>query len=203
MWIIAASMVGFLIDCVVGDPIGLPHPVRFIGWWISKLEQWTRRVLPQTPLGEQTAGIIMAAAVLAITGGTAWSVLWLLGRVNCWLAFAASCILCWQVLAAKCLKGEAVKVQCLLEQNDLPGARRQIAMLVGRDTQNLDGRQVAKAAIETVAISDSFITLPRFVTIGTFCKSINVSGFEDADELTSCDPCFTAPIGIVKSVVEM
>lgn len=151
MWIIAASMVGFLIDCVVGDPIRLPHPVRFIGWWISKLEQWTRRVLPQTPLGEQTAGIIMAAAVLAITGGTAWSVLWLLGRVNCWLAFAASCILCWQVLAAKCLKSEAVKVQCLLEQNDLPGARRQIAMLVGRDTQNLDGRQVAKAAIETVA----------------------------------------------------
>lgn len=151
MWIIAASMIGFLIDCIVGDPIWLPHPVRFIGWWISTLERWTRRVFPKTPMGEQAAGITMAAAVLAITGGTAGAVLWLLGRADRRLAFAASCILCWQVLAAKCLKDEALKVQHLLEADDLPGARRQIAMLVGRDTQHLDARQVAKAAIETVA----------------------------------------------------
>lgn len=151
MWIIAASLAGFLIDCVVGDPAWLPHPVRFIGWWISNLEHWARRVFPKTPFGEQLAGIAMAAAVLVITGGTSSAALWLLGRINRWLAFAAACILCWQVLAAKCLKSEAMKVQHLLEREDLPGARRQVAMLVGRDTEHLDGRQVAKAAIETVA----------------------------------------------------
>lgn len=155
MWTIAATLIGFLIDCVVGDPVWLPHPVRFIGWWISTLERWTRRIFSKTPFGEQLAGIVMAAGVLVITGGTAWAALRLLGRVNRWLAFAASCILCWQVLAAKCLKKEAMKVQRLLERADLPGARRQIAMLVGRDTEHLDEGQVAKAAIETVAENTS------------------------------------------------
>lgn len=155
MWIIAASIVGFLMDCIFGDPVWLPHPVRLIGWWISTLERGCRRCFPKTPGGERLAGIAMTLGVLLVTGGTAAAVLWLSTKIHRWVGFAAACIMCWQVLAARCLKTEAEKVQRVLETGDLPGARRQIAMLVGRDTEQLDAIQIAKAAIETVAENTS------------------------------------------------
>ena len=155
MWIIAASMTGFFIDCILGDPAWLPHPVRLIGWWISALEGSLRRIFPKTPAGERRAGAVMAAAVLLLTGLTSAAVLLLCARLSHWLAFAVGCVMCWQTLAAKCLKAEALKVQHILEQDDLPAARRQISMLVGRDTERLDKTQVAKAAIETVAENTS------------------------------------------------
>ncbi len=58
-------------------------------------------------------------------------------------------------------------------------------------------------AIDTVATSERRITCPLFVISGTFCKSISVSGFEEAEVLMSCLPCSTVPTGIVKSVVEI
>ena len=39
--------------------------------------------------------------------------------------------------------------------DDLAGARNAVAMIVGRDTQNLDAAGVAKAAVETVAENTS------------------------------------------------
>ena len=55
--------------------------------------------------------------------------------------------------------------------------------------------------MDTVAISDSEMVVPRFVMIGSFCKSMRFSGLEEADVLIFCAPCSTLPIGIVKSVV--
>jgi len=155
MWIIAASIVGFLMDCIFGDPVWLPHPVRLIGWWISTLERGCRRCFPKTPGGERMAGIAMTLGVLLLTGGTAAAVLWLSTKIHRLFGFSVACIMCWQVFAAKCLKTEAEKVQRVLETGDLPGARRQIAMLVGRDTEQLDAIQIAKAAVETVAENTS------------------------------------------------
>lgn len=155
MWILAASLIGFLMDCVLGDPLWLPHPVRLIGGWISAFERCFRNLFPRTPAGERCAGAAMAAVVLILTGGVSIVVLWICVKISRHLAFAAACIMCWQVLAAKCLQTEAMKVQHILEKNDLCGARRQISMLVGRDTEQLDRTQVAKAAIETVAENTS------------------------------------------------
>ena len=163
MWIIAAAVIGFATDCLLGDPARLPHPVRLIGLWISVLEKLFRRLFPKTPTGERWAGVCMACSVLLLTGISSAAVLWLLFLLHFWVGFAACCIMCWQCLAAKCLKTEAMKVQHLLEKDDLSGARRQIAMLVGRDTEHLDAAQVTKAAVETVAENTADgVTAPLF-----------------------------------------
>lgn len=151
MWLVAVISIGFLTDCLIGDPVWLPHPVRLIGGMISALERICRSVFPKTPAGERVAGAAMAVCVLVLTAGGTSAALWAAAQINRCLAFALACILCWQVIAAKCLKTEAMKVQCTLEKGDLSEARRQISMLVGRDTQRLDAAQVAKAAVETVA----------------------------------------------------
>ena len=61
----------------------------------------------------------------------------------------------YQILATKCLKVESMKVYERLRADDLAGARNAVAMIVGRDTQNLDAAGVAKAAVETVAENTS------------------------------------------------
>ena len=61
----------------------------------------------------------------------------------------------WQILAAKCLKTEAEKVRACLERGDLAAARKQVGMLVGRNTESLTGTQIVKAAVETVAENTS------------------------------------------------
>lgn len=180
MQIIAVSCIGFIMDCILGDPVWLPHPVCLIGWWISRLEQYLRRLFPQTPKGERAAGAVMVVLVLLLTGGVSAAVLWGSTRISPQLCIVVASIMCWQTVAAKCLKSEAMKVQQALEKNDLPGARQRISMLVGRDTQQLEHTQVAKAAVETVAENTSDgVVAPLFWTMlcgpvgGMLYKAIN------------------------------
>ena len=42
-----AILLGFLVDCVLGDPVSLPHPVIFIGKLISRSEKALRRAWPR------------------------------------------------------------------------------------------------------------------------------------------------------------
>ena len=46
--IFISLLVGFVLDCLFGDPHGFPHPVVLIGKLISLLEKGLRRLLPKT-----------------------------------------------------------------------------------------------------------------------------------------------------------
>lgn len=163
-----AVLVGFLMDCLLGDPAGLPHPIVLIGKGIAVLERAFRRRFPATPEGERAAGRLLVVCMLVLSAAVPAAILavcWLISR---WLCFAVCCIMSWQIFAAKCLKQEAVKVQKCLDAGDLPAARQQVGMLVGRDTAELTETQVAKAAIETVAenTSDGVIAPMLYLLIG-------------------------------------
>ena len=47
-WSLAALLIGFGLDLLLGDPRGVPHPVALIGKLISALERMLRRSFPQT-----------------------------------------------------------------------------------------------------------------------------------------------------------
>ena len=55
-------LAGFGIDCLLGDPHSLPHPVVLIGKTISALERALRKMFPKTPRGERAAGSSRARA---------------------------------------------------------------------------------------------------------------------------------------------
>ena len=61
-----------------------------------------------------------------------------------------------------------MKVYQKLKENDLPGARYAVSMIVGRDTENLSETGVTKAAVETIAenTSDGVIAPLLFLAIG-------------------------------------
>lgn len=61
----------------------------------------------------------------------------------------------WSVLGGRTLEREATAVSTYLESDDLPGARQRLTRLVGRDTAQLDGSEVARAVVESVAENTS------------------------------------------------
>lgn len=148
---VLATLVGFVIDCFLGDPAGLPHPVCLIGRGISFLEKALRRRFPPSDRGTLFAGGVMAFAVAALSGLVPFCLLVLCQRVSVWLYFGVCCVMCWQLFAARCLANEAKKVLACLEREGLDAARKQVSMLVGRDTQALSEAQVIRATVETVA----------------------------------------------------
>ena len=164
-----AFLAGFLLDLLIGDPHWLYHPVRLIGNLIAVIDHKMLDVSGiRNEKKEWRAGIWLVVIVLSATGLV--SICLLLGGYV--LNPVAGCILesimTYQILATKCLKVESMKVYERLKAEDLDGARKAVAMIVGRDTQNLDEAGVAKAAVETVAenTSDGVIAPMIYLAIG-------------------------------------
>ena len=166
--LILPLLIGFGIDCVLGDPHSLPHPVVLIGKTISALECVLRRIFPKTPRGERAAGAVLWLIVAFLAAAVPALLLCLCGRVSPWLRLAVESVMCWQILAAKSLRDESMKVYHELEHGSIESARRAVSMIVGRDTQNLTEEGVTKAAVETVAenTSDGIIAPLFYMMIG-------------------------------------
>ncbi|MEN6459877.1 MAG: adenosylcobinamide-phosphate synthase CbiB [Syntrophomonas sp.] len=163
-----ALIIGFGLDLCFGDPHWMPHPVRLIGRMISGGEKIMRKIFPKTEKGEVIGGGVLAICVMGVSAAVPYFILWGAGEVHILLRIAFESIMCYQILAVKALKTESMKVYDKLVQNDLSGARQMVAMIVGRDVDNLNQEQIAKAAVETVAenTSDGTVAPMLFIAIG-------------------------------------
>ena len=177
---LAAVLCGFLLDIIAGDPRRLYHPVRIIGKLTEGLERLLRKIFPKTKKGERAGGAALAILVFLISGAVPAVFLCLCLKISRWLCFAFEIIMCWQIIAVKSLKDESMKVYKALKDESLESARYAVSMIVGRDTGNLSGEGVTKAAVETIAESTSDgITAPLFYmmiggpVLGWMYKSIN------------------------------
>ena len=175
--IILACVTGFLLDCIFGDPAWMYHPIRVIGNLISVLEKGLRKLLcSRIPASEQEkknrrevlAGGILWILTVSLSFLVPAVLLFAAGKVHPAVRFLLETFWCYQIFAARCLVGESKKVYQKLKEDDLPGARRAVSMIVGRDTENLTAEGVTKAAVETVAENTSDgVTAPLlFLLIG-------------------------------------
>lgn len=158
-------LLGYLIDLVIGDPPSFPHPVRWIGWLISKLEKGLYPLL-KSPAGKNFTGMLLAVSTVSVVFGVSYGLLLLAGMIHPAVRWVLEVVMAWWVLAAGALGAEAEMVRNLLRNRNLPGARRYVANLVSRDTKNLDAAGVARATVETVAenFSDG-VAAPLFFLI--------------------------------------
>lgn len=175
-----ALALGYALDLVVGDPPSWPHPVRWMGALIARLEGVLRRVLPASQTGLRVAGVVLVVVVAGGSTAVCALTLWLCGLVSPLLAVLVEAVVCAQMLATKSLRDESMKVFYALEAGSLPDARAAVGMIVGRDTQDLSEEEVAKAAVETVAENASDgVAAPLFYMAlfgaagGVFYKAVN------------------------------
>jgi adenosylcobinamide-phosphate synthase len=141
-----ALLCGYAADLALGDP-GRWHPVAGFGRVALALE----RVLyaPTRLRGALFAAVLVAAPAIAagrLAGLAARE------RVGRNLVLAA---LTWAALGGRSLTREALGVSDLVERDELDKARGALRALCGRDASELDGPQLCRAAVESVAENTS------------------------------------------------
>ncbi len=177
-------MIGVILDQLIGDPHRMPHPVRAIGKLIMALE---KALLGDVSDGrerdagkEKQRGVLLWFVVVAVTGSMAFLVLFVAYKISLYGGVILESVMTCYILAARSLCRESMLVYDKLLGGDLNAARYALSMIVGRDTENLDEEEVAKAAVETVAenTSDGVIA-PFFYTalggpvLGFIYKAVN------------------------------
>jgi adenosylcobinamide-phosphate synthase len=135
------------LDLLVGDPRWMPHPVKFIGRLALRLESPARRLMR----GPRLAGVVVALAVVVLSGLAAWGLVRSAGTLHPLAGDFVSIMLIYWCIAARDLAAHARAVFRALVVGDIDEARRRVAMMVGRDTEQLDEAGVTRAAIESVA----------------------------------------------------
>lgn len=184
--VVLALCVGFVLDALFGDPHFLWHPVQGIG----KLIEWMEKLLfslfhlsserEKDKGRKRAAGVILVVVVLLASTGITILLLLAADKIHPWLKFGLESVICYQMLAMKSLRIESMKVYDAVKNKGLGEARQAVAMIVGRDTQNLTEEGVIRAAVETVAenTSDGVIA-PMFYMFllgpagGVFYKTVN------------------------------
>ena len=140
---------GYALDLIIGDPYSFPHPVRYIGKLISIVEKQIRKIT-SSDKGLKIAGFFLWYIVVGATFGITTLVLQLF-KFNKLAYFIVNTILIYTTLATKCLKDESVKIYKVLKTGDLEKSRIQLSYIVGRDTTNLNEKEIVRATVETVA----------------------------------------------------
>lgn len=140
-------VVAYSLDLVLGDPKWFPHPVRAMGFAAGRVERLTRRWFSD-PL---MAGGVTTALLLGITGGGSWGLLWVLEEIHPALEVCGAVYLMYTCLSVRCLYDESEPVAESLRAGKVDEARNSLSQIVGRDTQALDERGVARATVETVS----------------------------------------------------
>jgi adenosylcobinamide-phosphate synthase len=150
------ALAALILDAGLGWPGWLyrcvGHPVGGFAAIITACEtRWNR-----PDFSEQTRralGIATGLILIVVVGGTGWLIQSLLmQRLGPW-GWIGVAICAFPGLAQRSLFDHVRPVATALGTGDLPGARRAVSMIVGRDTAVLDEGGVARAAIESLAES--------------------------------------------------
>ena len=152
--LILPLLLAWLLDRWLGDPTWLPHPVVAFGRAISFCEHRLNKGRGRFLKGMLTAVVLVALTYLltcALLRGASF-------YVSPWLEAALEVILIFFCLAGTTLVREVQDVFRALDRS-LEEGRRQVARIVGRDTQALSAQEVRTAALETLAenLSDGVI----------------------------------------------
>lgn len=154
--------IGIGLDCLVGDPYWMPHPIRVYGHAIAFLEKRLNCGAYRLLKGAICWLVLLSFAL------SFFIALQLLLAPYQWVLATVNGIFFYYALSNRCLIQEALKVEFVLNTGDLPAARKQVGMIVGRDTSQLSPTQIRAATVETTAenLSDGVIAPLFFFLLG-------------------------------------
>lgn len=139
----------YILDLILGDPRWFPNPVKYIGLLIKKLENPIRKIFSN----EKINGIIFAITIIFISILPIWLFVKMVSSLNEMFGILLSVGIMYTTLSVKDLKVESLEVYDALKKKDKDTARTKLSMIVGRDTENLEEKEIVRATVETVAES--------------------------------------------------
>ncbi len=175
-----------VFDAMIGDPPALwnrlPHPVVLFG----KLIDWGEALWNRAETGDaarRRGGVLLVTVLLIAAALTGWLLHRILSLVSYgWLLEAAVASI---FLAQRSLHDHVAAVARAFEADGLPGARRAVSMIVGRDPEQLDEGGVSRAAIETAAenFSDGVVAPAFWYLIGGLPGLLAYKALNTADSM--------------------
>ncbi|MGX9416838.1 adenosylcobinamide-phosphate synthase CbiB [Vibrio sp. WJH972] len=193
----------YLLDRFIGDPPSWPHPIRWIGSLISKLERWIRSRC-HTERHLYIGGFVL----WFVTVGLTWSATWLLivfsYQVTIWFGVVVQIWLALTVLASRSLNDAAIEVYQALKYGSLEESRTKLSYIVGRDTTNLDRKQIQRAVVETVAENtvDGVIAPLFYLFIGGIPLAMAYKAVNTLDSMVGYKNDKYAQMGFVSAKVD-
>ncbi|MFA3920263.1 adenosylcobinamide-phosphate synthase CbiB [Ruegeria hyattellae] len=164
-----------LLDAALGEPdwlwSRLRHPAVLLGDAVRFLDQRLNNGVQKRLKG------VAATTVLALGA-------WLIGYGLSALGPVVEILCCATLLAQKSLVQHVSDVATALRQS-LPDARRTVARIVSRDTSEMDGPRVARAAIESAAenLSDGVIAPAFWFLLGGLPGLLLYKAINTADSM--------------------
>jgi adenosylcobinamide-phosphate synthase len=140
------AMLGHAADRAFGDP-RRGHPVAGFGRVAGAVERRLWR-------DHRGVGAVYAALCAGGAVGLGAVAQRAAGRSRI-ASVALTAAATWAVLGGTSLAGQARAVAAALEAGDVEAARERLPCLCGRDPQALDGQQIARAVVESVAENTS------------------------------------------------
>lgn len=161
-WLVVPAAVA--LDLIVGDPQEWPHPVRWMGRAIERLEPVCRRWWRN----QQVAGAVFAVSLIAATWLAAFVFVKVVAGLHPIAGTLAEVVIIACCLSIRSLKEAALEIHALLEADDIESARHRLSRIVGRDVTRYRAPDIARATVETVAENfvDGILSPLFFIAIG-------------------------------------
>lgn len=153
-----ALSLAFLLDRLIGDPPSWPHPVKWMGAYIARLDR-----LLNHGHAKKRKGLLMMTSLLLIVFALTSVIVYLAYQQHVAAGILVEAVLISTTLAQKSLHIAGMDVYRPLALADLTEARSKLSYIVGRDTDQLHEGEIVRATVETIAENTSDgITAPLF-----------------------------------------
>ena len=151
----------FLIDVVFGEFPDRIHPTVWIGNVIAYLKP---KIKSTNPRAEKINGVVLCLFVILLFAVPVYYLLFVIRQFFGWAPYIiVSAILLKTTFAIKCMRKYTVPIAEALKDKDVDKARQGLYYIVRRDPTKLSERQIASAAVESIAESTTDgITTPFF-----------------------------------------
>ena len=143
-------IISFLFDTIIGDPKTKYHPVALIGKLIAFLEKLLLKC-QEKPKIKKFKGGLLVLCLLGLVYGMMTAINLSLSYLNDISKLILSGLILSFTISPRALSEAGFEIKKYLDNNDLITARQKVSWIVGRDTENLEKSEIARATIETVA----------------------------------------------------
>ena len=146
---------GFILDLIFGDPYRFPHPVRFIGKFISFADEKLRKIKH-----EFSGGMLLLILTVGLTYGITYFL--------CSFSDLVEIFFIYTIFATNSLAKEGRKIYRSLQKGDIKSARKWLGWIVSRETAELEEEEIVRGAVETISenIVDGLIAPLFFLFFG-------------------------------------
>ena len=157
-----AIVIGWVLDLIMGDPMGLPHPIVWFGRAISYCEHRWNSGGYRKAKGAVVALVLVVGVFFLVA-----AIDQLMISIGLLAVVAFRSLVVFYGLAGTTLTREVRMVFEAVDRS-LDEGRKQVARIVGRDTGKLSAQEVRTAALETLAenLSDGVVAPLFWLAVG-------------------------------------